>query len=149
MVLCDYLQKLFYSDPYPQICTSEKECKKAQQKLETYCSTCTIFIPMAKFLILTDQKPVLEKIAISICVGPDLSNKIMCQNIINTYKHAVYKVLEKTPLSDDELCFSFLECKPVSNKAVNWTINLPNKKPDIQPPGVIKVFFTFIINHFF
>lgn len=132
-ILSNYLKEMFFSeDP---LCTSEKECLKAKQKLESYCAACTVIVPMIKFLILTGQTKVLDKMAVTICVGPDFSNFKMCQDIINTYKSTVYKVLLKTPLSDEEICYAFLECKSVENKALNWTIQLPNiEKPKLTRP---------------
>lgn len=132
-ILSNYLKDMFFTeDP---LCTSEAECRKAKQKLDSYCATCTVIIPMVKFLILTGQTKVLEKLALTICVGPDFSNVKMCQDIVNTYKSTVFKVLLKTPLSDKEICNAFLECKPVENKALNWTIQLPNiKKPKPTRP---------------
>lgn len=144
-IASNYLKNMFFSEE--PLCTSEFECRRAKLKIDLYCSTCTVIIPMVKFLILTDQTKVLEKMALTVCVGPDFSNTKMCQDIINTYKSTVYKVLLKTPLSDDELCYAFLECKPVENKALNWTIELPNtKKPEPnrpQKPLVKKIEFFF------
>ncbi|CAF0747954.1 unnamed protein product [Brachionus calyciflorus] len=134
-IQCDYLKRVFYSDSTPLLCTSKIECDKAKAKLNTYCSMCGIIMPVVKFLVITDQTEVVERLALSICVGPDKSNTQMCKQLINTYKKTVYEVLQETPLSEDELCHAFLECKPVTNKVLNWTIPLTNiSKPTITTP---------------